>query len=106
MGDIYKVVLLTDGRTYVGKACDNTYRRDDRSAAEGRYWSHKYSAANGDDSCPKLYRAMRKHGIENFVMSVLEHTDDAEELGGLECKWVHELDTLNPVTGLNLAAPG
>jgi hypothetical protein len=39
-------------------------------------------------------------------MSVLEHTDDAEELGGLECKWVHELDTLNPVTGLNLAAPG
>jgi hypothetical protein len=106
MGDIYKIVLVTDGRTYVGKAADSNYKRPDRTAAEGRYWFHKNCAETNDDSCPKLYRSMRKHGIENFTMEVLEHTDDPEQLGALECKWVEELDTLNPVTGFNLAKPG
>lgn len=84
----------TNRKRYVGKSL-HPYRR----------WSaHKRLARNGDQR--RLYRSMRKYGIENFEFDVIAWFDN-EELAFLEeAKLVDEWRLCDPSLGYNLTTGG
>lgn len=49
---------------------------------------------------------MRKHGVENFTIKEIDHTDDFKELGILERYYISYYDSQNPDKGYNLTAGG
>ena len=95
-GIIYKIVNILDGKCYVGQT---------RQSLRARWTEHKKSARSGNGGCPALKRAMRKYGIENFVIqpvvSVLAktYTDELERL------FIKELNSMVP-HGYNLDSGG
>ena len=42
------------------------------------------------NDCPKFYNSIRKYGIENFELSVLEQSEDAFYIESLEIKYIAE----------------
>lgn len=64
---IYKITNLINGHSYIGQSLN----------IEKRWKNHQIAAFNSKDesySYP-LYRAIRKYGIESFVLDVLEECD-------------------------------
>ena len=49
---------------------------------------------------------MRKYGIDNFSIDVVEHVDDMRSLGERERHYIKLYDTQNPKNGYNLSAGG
>lgn len=78
-----QVYLLTNTITqkrYVGKT----------SVGVSRRWTvHKCNAKRGDVS--HLYRSIRKHGPEAFVVEVLEYDIPKEDINTRECFWIEQL---------------
>jgi group I intron endonuclease len=73
---IYVIENKVNGKAYIGKA--NNIKR--------RWVAHQGNAKFG--STP-LYKAMRKYGIENFDISVVDSSDDENyTLKVLEPKWI------------------
>jgi group I intron endonuclease len=70
MAFIYKITNKINGKVYIGKT---------EGAIEKRFKQH-LSECN-KDRCKNrpLYRAMQKHGKENFEVSLIEETDNPEE---------------------------
>ena len=62
-----------------------------------RFGSHLYAAARGDET--RLYHAIRKHGAENFVLSVISEHESEEEAFAAEhhlvIEWHTHLDGYN-----------
>lgn len=87
---IYLLVNEVNKKKYVGKADD----------VKKRWSSHKHSAKSGDDRY--LYRAIRKYGIENFSLTILEECDK-EKWGEREMEWV---SLLTPEYNLTLGGEG
>ena len=86
MGFIYKIQNKLDGKLYIGKTCTTISNR----------WKHHL-----DDYSKKdwhLYRAMRKYGIENFIIEPIEQCPD-ELLNEREIYWIEKMDTF--YTGYN-----
>lgn len=92
---IYKIENTVDGKVYVGKTVD-FYRR---------YHQHVYTyrKAVKRGANRYLYNAFKKHGIDNFVFSILEicRREDASEL---ELLWMEKLSSLDRAFGYNLRA--
>lgn len=63
---------------------------------------HKTSARSGVDTL--FYRAMRKHGVDNFKIHLLEVCDDAV-LSEREVYWIKELNSKSP-NGYNTTIGG
>ena len=74
---IYLITNSLTQKTYVGKTT---------KSIEERFLRHQYNASYGIET--HLYRSMRKHGIENFTIKVLEETDKLDER---ECYWIDKL---------------
>ena len=62
MGYIYMISNNYDTNVYIGQT---------RRPAETRWKEHIYAATHGGDSY--MYRAMNKHGIENFFFEIIEN---------------------------------
>jgi group I intron endonuclease len=77
---IYIIENRIDGKVYVGKAND----------VKRRWEKHRAAAREGSDGL--LYRAMRKHGVENFQIRVIDEADDESYvLNTLEPMWISRL---------------
>lgn len=74
---IYKIQNAIDGKFYIGKTT---------KSLEERFRKHLYNHADGQTY---LYKAMRKHGIENFNISLIEEVE--EDLDSREKHWIAEL---------------
>ena len=87
-GTIYKILCLVTGKPYVGKT---------KRSVEVRFKEHFKE---------KTYigRAMRKHGIENFTVEVLEECP-VDKLNEREIFFIAELDCKSP-KGYNLTDGG
>jgi group I intron endonuclease len=92
MSIIYKITNSITGQLYVGK----THR-----TINERFSDHKQNSKKGTTY---LYSAMRKYGLENFVMSLLEECDESIS-NDREIFWISELNCLAPV-GYNMSAGG
>ena len=65
MGEIYKITNKINGKVYFGQTAYTT---------ETRWETHLQGLYKLKDSV--LYRAMRKHGVENFEIECLEECED------------------------------
>lgn len=68
MGFIYKITNNVNGKVYIGKT---------QRTIEIRWKEHQRDCFNKDKD-NKLYRAIRKYGIENFSVEKIEYVDDSE----------------------------
>ena len=71
---IYVITNMINGNQYVGKA--KSVRR--------RWYQHNNGSKSGNKY---LYRAIRKYGIDNFTMSII----DCEYSNDREVYWISEL---------------
>lgn len=70
MAYIYKITNKINNKLYIGK----TY-----SSLQSRWNEHKKSVGKIQYSKRPLYEAIRKYGIENFEISLIEETENPEE---------------------------
>lgn len=89
---VYCLENRKNGKLYVGKGSGK------------RAFVHAYYASTGNTSCPALYAAIRKHGIEAFVTHMLALGLSEAEAHSLECWFIQELGSFG--SGYNLTAGG
>ena len=90
-GYIYTITNKENGMQYVGQTnCPK--RRWIEHKAIARNWNNQYKSY--------LYPAMNKHGVDNFVFTVVEEVD-LQNLSEAEYKWIVKLNTWAP-NGYNL----
>ena len=95
---IYKITNLLDGKFYVGK----TVNSDLSAYFEDKRWR----AMNGHHDNPRLFNAMRKHGLENFVVESLVQTSDVEQLAKMEIFFIRTFGSQVHEVGYNVSAGG
>lgn len=86
---IYKITNKINNNSYIGKSVD----------IYNRWRTHKNTAFNASPNNVQyeyaLYRAIRKYGIDNFEMSIIEVVADASTLNDREQFWIAYFDTFN-----------
>lgn len=87
---IYCLKNEVNGKVYVGLSVDLARRLREH-----------YNLSQSDKS-NYLYNAIRKYGVDNFSVSILEITEDVNSLLNLEAKWIQELDSCNKDKGYNV----
>ncbi len=95
---IYLITNLVNGKYYVGQTTKTLARR----------WAlHRFSARHANSTgCKLLVRAMRKHGLENFIIEHLASADTAAQLSELERLWICLLRSTDASVGYNLTFGG
>ncbi len=83
---VYKTTNLINGKIYVGYDTKNR---------PNYYGSGKY-----------YKRAERKHGKENFRKSIIDSSEDFDDLCVKEIFWIDKLDARNPLVGYNIDPGG
>ena len=78
MAYIYQIINNINGKIYIGKT---------EFSIEKRFKEHCKDAFKRENEKRPLYAAMRKYGIENFEISLIEETDNPEER---EIYWIEQ----------------
>ena len=78
MAYIYQITNNINGKIYIGKT---------EFSLEKRFKEHCKDAFKREDEKRPLYAAMRKYGIENFKISLIEETENPEER---EIFWIEQ----------------
>lgn len=78
MAYIYQIINKVNGKIYVGKT---------EFSIEKRFKEHCRDIFKERNEKRPLYAAMRKYGIENFEISLIEETDNPEER---EIYWIEQ----------------
>ena len=78
MAYIYQITNKINGKIYIGKT---------ENSIEKRFKEHCSDAFKDRNEKRPLYAAMRKYGIENFEVELLEETDNPEER---EVFWIEQ----------------
>lgn len=91
---IYKITNKINNKVYIGLTTVSVEIR----------WKKHISASKNIDR--HLYFAMRKYGIENFIIETIDETDDLKKLGLLERKYIKEYDSTNKDKGYNVTKGG
>lgn len=102
-GVIYCITNMINNKKYVGQALSYIYKKGKivKHGMEGRFNVHREDAQNGSESCPKLYNAMRKYGIDNFKVELIKICP-AENLFDEESSKILEYDAIKE--GYNIVA--
>lgn len=85
MGSIYLITNLINGKQYVGQT---------KRSVEDRYAEHIQEALNTNKNL-HLYNSIRKYGIENFSIDILEDNVDEKDLDRLEIYYIGLFDTFH-----------
>lgn len=96
MGVIYVIINLVNGKVYVGKTTIDPRVR----------WTQHKTNARHNRSDSYLYNSMRKYGIENFVIEVIDHGESEQELNAKEIKWIATLKSSQAAYGYNCTPGG
>lgn len=65
---------------------------------EQRWKRHQYAcfSEKKKNDCPKFYNSMRKYGIDNFELSIIEQSENSEIIENLEIEYIKNTkNTLN-----------
>ena len=84
---VYLITNVLNNNTYVGHTS---------KTIEERFYRHKYHSKTGNTY---LYKAMRKYGIDNFIIECLQEDGTLED----EKKWIKKL---NPVYNMTEGGTG
>ena len=91
---IYRITNNINGRIYVGKT---------ERTIEERWARHQREALT---SQRPLYNSIRKHGVENFSIDILEVCETPEELVEREKYWIKELNAEHSFGNYNMTEGG
>ena len=94
MAYIYAITNSINGKQYIGQTS---------LSLEERWKWHLFDLKKDSEAHRPLYSAMRKYGVENFTMSVLEECSKSD-LDDREIFWINYLATDG--TGYNLTKGG
>jgi group I intron endonuclease len=78
MNQVYKITNKINNKVYIGITTQGINRR----------WSEHLYRFNSGERDHKIYLAMKKYGIENFELSVIDETDDSGKLSRLEIRYI------------------
>lgn len=87
---VYKITNKVNQKVYIGVT---------RNKLQQRWIRHLNDCNCGKDYY--LYRAMRKYGIINFSIEVIDTTDSLEKLAELEKHYIKTYNSLDPNFGYN-----
>lgn len=93
--EVYKVTNNITGKVYVGIT---------NQGFKIRWYKHCSDSIRG--SMFPLHLAIRKYGIDNFTVQVIEICDTVDILKSRESYWIKELDSKNKTKGYNLTDGG
>ena len=93
MHSIYIITNLINSKIYIGQTFD----------LKARWIKHKL-LSEYSDACPKLYRAMRKYGIDKFSFNKIQGCDSQEYANEVEEFYIKFLDSI--VAGYNIRTGG
>lgn len=79
---IYKITNHCNLKTYIGKTS---------KTIQERFNKHKYNAYKLNQKT-YLYHAMRKYGIDNFTIEIVEIVSDSSSLNKKEKYWIENLN--------------
>ena len=68
---IYKITNKINNKVYIGLTTNTLKYR----------WSRHISESKNVNDTKHLYKAIRKYGVENFVIEQIDETNDFEKLG-------------------------
>lgn len=91
---IYKITNLINQKIYIGLTTCTLKER----------WQNHKGCVKSDPR--HLYSSMRKYGIENFKIEIVEETDSLEKLAQLEDYYINLYNSRDPDVGYNLSAGG
>jgi group I intron endonuclease len=76
---IYKITNLVNGKIYIGQT---------KLTIEERFQQHKYNA-NSSYKKSRLYSAMKKYGVDNFSVKLIDEAGTQEESNEKEIDWIN-----------------
>lgn len=110
MGLVYIITCSKTNKVYIGQTTDPLRVRWNSHKSSARY-NKRYLDGEKDaphskrGMCSKLYRAMNKHGIENFEIEVIEDgIEDRKKLDDIEKYYIADFDSVE--NGYNLKSGG
>lgn len=91
---IYSITNTANGKVYIGQTRQGLARR------KGEH-IHRFNLGERDH---KLYRAMRKYGIDKFRFEVVKYASKVEDLDELEMRFIAEFNSFQ--RGYNMTCGG
>ena len=88
---IYKITCLKNNKIYIGQTT---------KTIEERFAQHK-NAAIKNLLNTHLCNAMKKYGVDNFIIEQIDTANTQEELTEKEYYWINYYETTNPKIGYN-----
>lgn len=80
-GYIYKITCIINNKIYIGQTTKNINVRFNEHCRDSKKFDYP------------LYRSMRKYGIENFIIELIEECS-INELNDRECYWIKFYDSV------------
>lgn len=96
MAFIYKITNQVNSKIYIGKTCDTIKKR---------WQKHLTDRYKRDFEIRPLYRAMKKYGIDNFIIEEIEECP-AELASEREIYWINFYDSYNNGYNATLGGDG
>lgn len=93
MGFIYKITNLKTNEIYIGQTSYSIKRRWEEHISKARHSNKKY----------KLYKSMRRYGLNNFIIETIEEVSN-DLLNSREQYWIKFYNSCN--NGLNMTIGG
>lgn len=93
---IYSATNILNHNIYIGATS---------KTLEERMWQHLYHALHYNTDTP-FYRAIRKHGQENFIWNILLHCDSIDEMNQMESYFIFYYSLLGKVYNVALGGIG
>lgn len=81
---VYKITCILNNKVYIGQTCEPINKRFKR-----------HMGYQKDTHDTKFYRAVRKYGVENFYIELLDTATTQEELDEKEIFWINKYDSVN-----------
>lgn len=102
---IYMITNLTNGKKYIGLT-KNTFNSRYGAAGTGAERTFKYYSYKGNSVNEHLYNSMKKHGVENFRVDIIDQAENLDELKEKEKFWIKFYNTRDDRCGYNVSEGG
>ena len=96
MGTIYKITNLVNNKIYIGQTVNSINHR----------FNQHINSAMHFKGCPYLGKAIRRYGVDNFIVDALEENIPIDLLNDREIYWINYYKSNNKDYGYNLTRGG
>lgn len=105
---IYKITNTINGKVYIGQSQHSFNKRYERNGvgAERVLACYEFAKERGDSYNKHLYHSMKKYGVENFTVEILEQCKTIAKLNSREKYYIKLYNSGDPDFGYNYQLGG